>query len=58
MFWYYVFMYFDFNRNNFLYMYMDVDSIFGVVFHMWDLKAERQIWLGIRLTRDQFDQHL
>jgi hypothetical protein len=30
-------------------MYMDVDTISGVVLQMWDPEAERQRWSGSRL---------
>jgi hypothetical protein len=39
-------------------MYMDVDTIFGVVLQMWDPKGERLRLLGSWLIRGQLNRCL
>jgi hypothetical protein len=39
-------------------MYMDDDTIFGVVLHMWDLEGERWRLSRSRLTMGQFNRCL
>jgi hypothetical protein len=34
-----------------IYVYMDVDSTFGVVLQMWDPEAVRQRWSGSQPSR-------
>jgi hypothetical protein len=38
-----------------IYVYMDVDTIFGVVFQMWDPKAKRHRCLCSQLPEDECD---
>jgi hypothetical protein len=51
------FMFCDFDSVAYDYVYMYVDSTFGVGLQMWGPKAVRQIWLGIQLARDQCDHY-